>query len=306
MTPAPQTQPAAEKHPAAEHHPAAAAIGTFDGVHRGHEAVIAKLRDVSDERHLTPIAVTFDRHPLDLIAPERAPKAITTTERKARLLKDAGVTPVVLPFDETMRATTALDWMRRLKRDYNVAAIVVGYDNTFGSDGVNLSIADYRRLGQSLGIDIIEAPFVAAVSSSAIRKAVGEGDVKRAAEMLGRPYRLTGTVVDGNRLGRTIGFPTANINPDPTLAIPADGVYAATAILSDGSKHPAMVNIGRRPTVRRGEQRTIEAHVINWKGDLYGSQIGLDFTSRLRDEVRFNSIEALRAQLEKDRLAALH
>ncbi len=305
MTPAPQTQPAAEKHPAAEHHPAAAAIGTFDGVHRGHEAVIAKLRDVSDERHLTPIAVTFDRHPLDLIAPERAPKAITTIERKARLLKDAGVTPVVLPFDETMRATTALDWMRRLKRDYNVAAIVVGYDNTFGSDGVNLSIADYRRLGQSLGIDIIEAPFVAAVSSSAIRKAVGEGDVKRAAEMLGRPYRLTGTVVDGNRLGRTIGFPTANINPDPTLAIPADGVYAATAILSDGSKHPAMVNIGRRPTVRRGEQRTIEAHVINWKGDLYGSQIGLDFTSRLRDEVRFNSIEALRAQLEKDRLAAL-
>lgn len=306
MTPAPQTQPAAEKHPAAEHHPAAAAIGTFDGVHRGHEAVIAKLRDVSDERHLTPIAVTFDRHPLDLIAPERAPKAITTIERKARLLKDAGVTPVVLPFDETMRATTALDWMRRLKRDYNVAAIVVGYDNTFGSDGVNLSIADYRRLGQSLGIDIIEAPFVPGVSSSAVRKAVGEGDVKRAAEMLGRPYRLTGTVVDGNRLGRTIGFPTANINPDPTLAIPADGVYAATAILSDGSKHPAMVNIGRRPTVRRGEQRTIEAHVINWKGDLYGSQIGLDFTSRLRDEVRFNSIEALRAQLEKDRLAALH
>lgn len=306
MTPAPQTQPAAEKHPAAEHHPAAAAIGTFDGVHRGHEAVIAKLRDVSDERHLTPIAVTFDRHPLDLIAPKRAPKAITTIERKGRLLKDAGVTPVVLPFDETMRATTALDWMRRLKRDYNVAAIVVGYDNTFGSDGVNLSIADYRRLGQSLGIDIIEAPFVPGVSSSAVRKAVGEGDVKRAADMLGRPYRLTGTVVDGNRLGRTIGFPTANINPDPTLAIPADGVYAATAILSDGSKHPAMVNIGRRPTVRRGEQRTIEAHVINWKGDLYGSQIGLDFTSRLRDEVRFNSIEALRAQLEKDRLAALH
>ncbi len=305
MTPAPQTQPAAEKHLAAEHQPAAAAVGTFDGVHRGHEAVIAKLRDVADERHLTPIAVTFDRHPLDLIAPERAPKAITTIERKARLLKDAGVTPVVLPFDETMRATTALDWMRRLKRDYNVAAIVVGYDNTFGSDGVNLSIADYRRLGQSLGIDIIEAPFVPGVSSSAVRKAVGEGDVKRAAEMLGRPYRLTGTVVDGNRLGRTIGFPTANINPDPTLAIPADGVYAATAILSDGSKHPAMVNIGRRPTVRRGEQRTIEAHVINWKGDLYGSQIGLDFTSRLRDEVRFNSIEALRAQLEKDRLAAL-
>ena len=282
---------------------AAAAIGTFDGVHRGHEAVLSTLRHVSAERGLTPIAVTFDRHPLDLIAPERAPKAITTTERKSRLLRQAGITPVVLPFDETLRSTTAREWMQRLKRDYGVEAIVVGYDNTFGSDGVNLSIADYRSLGAEMGIDIVEAPFVEGISSSAVRKAVSAGDVVGAAGMLGRPYRLSGTVVDGNRLGRTIGFPTANINPDPTLVTPADGVYSATAILSDGSSHPAMVNIGKRPTVRRGEQRTIEAHIIDWKGDLYGSPIALDLTARLRDEKRFNSIEALRDQLEKDRLA---
>lgn len=281
---------------------AAAAIGTFDGVHRGHEAVLSTLTLLARQRGLTPIAVTFDRHPLDLIAPERAPKAITTVERKSRLLRQAGVSPVVLPFDEELRSTTAREWMQRLKRDYGVEAIVVGYDNTFGSDGINLSIADYRRLSREIGIDIVEAPFVEGISSSAVRKAIAEGDVERAAAMLGRPYRLSGTVVDGNRLGRTIGFPTANINPDPTLITPADGVYSATAILNDGSSHPAMVNIGRRPTVRRGEQRTIEAHIIDWKGDLYGSPIALDLKARLRDEIRFNSIEALREQLEKDRL----
>lgn len=280
----------------------AAAIGTFDGVHRGHEAVLATLCDIARERGLTPIAVTFDRHPLDLIAPARAPKAITTIERKSRLLLRAGVSPVVLPFDEELRSTTALEWMQRLRRDYGVEAIVVGYDNTFGSDGINLSIADYRRLAKEIGIDIVEAPFVEGTSSSAVRKAVAEGDVARAAKMLGRPYRLSGTVVDGNRLGRTIGFPTANISPDPVLAIPADGVYSALALLSDGTKHPAMVNIGRRPTVRRGDRRTIEAHIIDWQGDLYGSPISLDLVARLRDEKRFNSIEALREQLEEDRL----
>ena len=281
----------------------AAAIGTFDGVHRGHMAVIDYLKSVARERDLEPIAITFDRHPLELIAPQRAPKGITTIERKTRLLRAAGVRPVVLPFDESLRSTTAGEWMRRLREEFGVEVLIVGYDNTFGSDGVNLSISDYRRLGEAAGITVEEAPLVEGISSSAIRKAIAEGDVERAGEMLGRPFRLSGRVVGGNRLGRTIGFPTANLLPDPALTIPANGVYAAEAILPDGSRKPAMVNIGTRPTVRRGEGMTIEANIIGWKGDLYGEPLSLDFKSRLRDERQFKSIEALRSQLEKDREA---
>ncbi len=283
----------------------AVAIGTFDGVHRGHVAVLEKLREVASEEDLQPVAITFDRHPLSLIAPQRAPKAITSVERKAELIRRHGVTPVIMPFDEKMRSTTARDWMRMLHDDMDVKALVVGYDNTFGSDGVNMSVADYRRIGEETGIRVEEAPYVPDVSSSAIRKAVAAGDIALANNLLGRDFTLRGIVVAGNRLGRTIGFPTANLEPAPGIEIPGNGVYAAMATLPDGSKHPAVVNIGVRPTVRRGNALTIEAHILNWKGDLYGHEIKLAFHARLRDEVRFNSIEALRQQIEKDSRQAI-
>lgn len=280
--------------------PAATAIGTFDGVHKGHLAVLGTLAALSDERGLNPIAITFDRHPLELISPQRAPKALSSIEKKGEMLREAGVTPVILPFDEELRATTARDWMRLLRDKYNVRLLVVGYDNTFGSDGVTLSIADYRKMGLDTGIDVVEAPIVQGISSSAIRKAVEHGDVEHAADMLGRHFSLHGTVVDGNKLGRTIGFPTANLLPEPGMVVPAHGVYAARAILPGSKKLPAMVNIGVRPTIRRGEQPTIEAHILNWEGDLYGHHLTLEFHKRLRDEQQFKSIEALRKQLEKD------
>lgn len=284
--------------------PTVAAIGTFDGVHRGHLAVIEKLKEVAREKGLEPIVITFDSHPLSLIAPQRAPLAITSTEKKSEFLRKAGVRPIVLHFNQEMRDTTARDWMRHLHDQYNVEALVVGYDNTFGSDGVTLSISDYRNIGKQTGIDVIEAPFVADISSSAIRKALLNGDIDSASSMLGRNYTLSGTVVAGNRLGRTIGFPTANLLPHPGLTIPANGVYAAMAQLPDSSSLPAIVNIGTRPTVRRGDRRTIEAHIIGFDGDLYGHPISLTFFKRLRDEMKFNSIEALRNQIEKDRESA--
>ncbi len=284
--------------------PTVAAIGTFDGVHRGHLAVIEKLKEVAREKDLEPIVITFDSHPLSLIAPQRAPLAITSIEKKAELLRKAGVRPILLHFNQEMRDTTARDWMRHLHEQYGVEALVVGYDNTFGCDGVTLSISDYRHIGENIGIDVIEAPFVADISSSAIRKALLNGDIDSAASMLGRNYTLSGTVVTGNRLGRTIGFPTANLLPQPGLTIPANGVYAAMAQLPDSSHLPAIVNIGTRPTVRRGDRRTIEAHIIGFDGDLYGHPISLTFFKRLRDEMKFNSIEALRNQIEKDRESA--
>ena len=285
--------------------PKAAAIGTFDGVHLGHAEVLSTLRNVASEKSLEPIAVTFDRHPLELIAPERAPKAITTIAKKESLIAQAGVSPVVVPFDEELRKTTARKWMEILRREHDVRLLVVGYDNTFGSDGVNLSIADYRSIGKELDMEVIEAPLVEGVSSSAVRKAIAAGDISAANDMLGRHFLLPGTVVHGNQLGRTIGFPTANLLAEPGLVVPGNGVYAAKVVLPDGLKLPAMVNIGVRPTIRRGNDLTVEAHIINWKGDLYGKDISVIFFSRLRDEQQFNSIDTLRRQLEYDRQAAL-
>lgn len=284
--------------------PAAAAIGTFDGVHKGHLAVISKLKEVAEEKDIDPIVITFDVHPLSVIAPERTPAAVTSTEKKCELLRGSGVMALVVQFDEDMRKTTAKEWMRRLHDDYGIVALVVGYDNTFGSDGVTLSIADYKHMGEEIGIEVVEAPFVEGISSSAIRKALLAGDVERAAGMMGRYYSLSGTVVDGNRLGRTIGFPTANIQPLPGLTVPANGVYAALVVLPDGSRRRAVVNIGTRPTVRRGDQRTVEAHIIEYEGDLYGHPLTIIFRKRLRDEMKFKSIESLRHQIEKDRETA--
>lgn len=280
--------------------PSAAAIGTFDGVHTGHLAVLEKVREEALRKGLRPLAITFDRHPLSLIAPERAPGAITSVERKEKLIRRAGVDPVVVAFDESLRATTAAEWMRILKERYGVELLIVGYDNTFGSDGVNMSIADYRKIGAALGMEVMEAPMVEGVSSSHIRKAVAAGRMDDATRMLERPFSLSGVVVEGNKLGRTIGFPTANLLPRPGIITPARGVYAAFAILPDGKTAPAMVNIGVRPTIRRGNAPTIEAHIIGWEGDLYGHEIRVGFIARLRDEVQFNSIDALRRQLKKD------
>ncbi|MDE5674153.1 MAG: riboflavin biosynthesis protein RibF [Muribaculaceae bacterium] len=279
----------------------AAVIGTFDGVHLGHAAVLSALLNEAEARNLEPTAITFDRHPLSLIDPAREPEAITTTHRKEELIRKTGANPLVLPFDDKLRATTAAEWMKILKDSYDVELLVVGYDTTFGCDGLSYSISGYKKLGEENGIEVIEAPFVAGISSSAIRKAIREGDVCHASEMLGRHFSLSGITVGGNRLGRTIGFPTANIVPAPGIIIPANGVYAAKATLPDGSHVGAMVNIGTRPTIMRGNDRTVEAHLIGWEGDLYGKGLTIAFVSRLRDEARFNSIDALRRQLEKDR-----
>lgn len=279
----------------------AAAVGTFDGVHRGHLAVLDTLRDVAYGRGVRPLAFTFDRHPLSLIAPERAPLLLSTPGERASLIRREGVEPVILPFDEDLRSTTAEGWMRTLHDDFGVRVLVVGYDNTFGCDGVNLSLSDYARIGKGMGIDVVEAPRVEGVSSSAVRKAVASGDVEGGSMMLGRPFRLEGHVVEGNRLGRTIGFPTANLLPSPGYAVPATGVYTAIVTLPDGTLHPAMVDVGTRPTVDSSCTHVIEAHLLHWNGDIYGLPISVDFISRLRDEKKFDSVEALRRQLEKDR-----
>lgn len=279
-----------------------AAIGTFDGVHRGHRMVIDNLNKLGREKGLDPVVITFREHPLALINPEKAPAALTPLWKKRNLLVETGVSPIVIDFNDEIRATTAADWMRRLKEDFDVAALIVGYDHTFGCDGVNLSLEDYKRLGNEAGIEIFTPEEIKGVSSSAIRKAVAAGQMEKAREMLGRPYSITAKVVKGNGLGHTIGFPTANIEIPEGVAIPKTGVYKAIVkTLHDGKKYPAMVNIGTRPTVMRGDHKVIEAHIIGWNGDLYGKEITIRFLKHLREEEKFDSIEALRQQLAKDK-----
>ena len=264
--------------------------------------MLKAVTDYAKEHNLEPVAITFSQHPLGLIDPQRMPMELTPLWKKKKLLAEVGAGPIVLNFDEPLRSTTAADWMKRLHDEFGVEALIIGYDNTFGCDGLTLSIEDYKKIGKKEGVEVLTAEEVKDVSSSAIRKAVKAGEMEKAAEMLGRPYSITAKVVTGNSLGHTIGFPTANIDLPEGVAIPKPGVYAAIVkTLDDGIKHPAMVNIGSRPTVMRGDKMVMEAHLINWNGNLYGKDITVRFIKRLRDEKKFDSIEALKQQLNLDK-----
>lgn len=284
----------------------AVTIGTFDGVHRGHRLVLDTLRDEAARRNLQPAAISFSCHPLELIAPERAPGNLLTTDRKRRLIAEEGVSPIILPFNEQLRRMTAYEWMLHLYRTYGARLIVAGYDNTFGCDGIDMTIADYRAMGDTIGIEVISAPEVEGVSSSRIRKAVKAGDISLATDLLGHYHETEGRVGPGFHLGSKIGFPTANLQMTPQAVLPAPGVYAAFAETEgDPARYPAMVNIGYRPTFygtdAASADKTVEAHLIGAARDFYGATMRLKYVARLRDEIRFPSVDQLIAQLGKDR-----
>ncbi len=284
----------------------AVTIGTFDGVHRGHILVLDTLKKEARERGLQPVAITFDRHPLELVDPERAPGRLMSTDRKAELIRQEGVETLILPFTEQLRSMRAFEWLDYIHRKYEVELLVAGYDNTFGCDGIDMSIADYKAMGDTIGIEVIAAPEEEGVSSSAVRKAVKAGDIAKAKSLLGHLPEIEGKVLPGFHLGSEIGFPTANLQIKPLTAMPANGVYAALAFIDKASEgQPAMVNIGYRPTfkgtTKESAQLSIEAHIIGMEEDLYNSQIRLEFLDRLRDEKKFGSVDELRAQLKIDR-----
>ncbi len=273
--------------------------GTFDGVHKGHREVLDFMKERGAALGLSPAVVTFDRHPLEVISPERAPKLLMTPDDRDAALSSLGVEVVRLAFDESLRRLTAAPWLRRMHRA-GVEEVVVGYDNTFGCDGRSLRMEDYFRLGRAEGIAVEEAPLLPGVSSTLVRDALAQGRVEDAARMLGRPYVLTGTVVHGRHLGHKLGFPTANVDCGSRLAIPAPGVYAADVVLPYGALRKAVVNIGSRPTVDNGSDISVEAHIPGFSGDLYGKTVSLRFLRRLRDEHRFGSLDELQAAIRAD------
>ncbi len=288
----------------------AVTIGTFDGVHKGHQLVLDTLKKEAASRGLKPVAITFDRHPLELVAPERAPGNLLSTERKVELIRREGVEPLILPFNEQLRKMRAYEWLDYIHRKYDVDLLVAGYDNTFGSDGIDMSIADYKAMGETLGIEVISAPEKEGVSSSAVRKAVKAGDIIKARKLLGHMPEIEGKVLPGFHVGSEIGYPTANLQIARKTAMPAPGVYAALAYIDNSETgHPAMVNIGYRPTFEGTDKAsghlTVEAHIIGEENELYNRRVRLEFADRLRDEKKFESVNELTEQLGKDRETVL-
>lgn len=281
----------------------AATIGTFDGVHLGHRHLLAQLCTLARHTGLEPLAVTFSSHPLTLIRPEDAPKPLMPLQLRLHELHSLGVATLVLPFTAELRSLTAGEFMAMLHSRYGVDALLMGFNNRIGSDGP-YTPEQYQAIGLQAGLRCVATatPLHSGdTSSSAIRRAISLGRMEQAADMLGRPYRISGKVVHGRRLGRTLGFPTANVLTAATTLLPPPGVYVATTDLGPG----AVVNIGHRPTVAApDEPPTVEAHLLDYSGDLYDTTLSLDLLTRLRPERKFPSLDALRQAIAADTLSA--
>ena len=288
-----------------------ATTGFFDGVHTGHRLVIERLVSLARERGDESLVVTFWPHPRAVLQDgARELRLLTTLEEKKAMLAALGVDHVeVLDFSRSFAALTAEQYLRDILRTrLGVTTLLVGYDNRLGSDC--LTAPALAPLAQSIGIELIELPSLSfraesrnlEVSSTKIRRALQEGRIEDANSMLGYGYSLTGVVVAGNRMGRTIGFPTANLRLyEPLKLIPARGVYVVEAEVL-GKKYRGMTDIGTRPTVG-GTFPTIETHILDFDEDIYGLPLTITFLRRLRDEIHFPSLEALKDQLILDREA---
>ena len=288
--------------------PQVATIGFFDGVHRGHHYLIDQMITVAKEAGMESTVITFDRHPRQVLHSDYLPQMLSTPEEKKALLENTPADHIeILTFDEQLAALSAHDFMKEVLRErLNVCKLVIGYDNRFGHNRSE-GFEDYVRYGQELGIEVIQAmplsePDKEAISSSYIRACLLVGNVWGANEALGYAYSLTGRVIDGFHEGRKIGFPTANLNTDGIgKLIPAPGVYAVHVQL-ENEQHlrPAMMNIGTRPTYD-GHVQTLEVHIFDFDGDIYGQQLRVVFDRRIRNEMKFSSPQELAKQLEKDK-----
>lgn len=281
-----------------------ATVGMFDGVHCGHRYVVDRLRAAATRLGMEPLALTFARHPRSLLG-HTPPPLLTSTGLRLDLLRSAGVEAAALSLTPDDMRMPAEAFLQRLHDSYGVEALAMGFDNRIGSDRRTLA-----SLGDSCGGVKLVAAFapdeqLPQASSTAIRSAVAAGDIDGANRMLGHPFIVRGHVVRGRGVGHTIGFPTANIAPDePGQLLPADGVYAVTAVLGT-LRLPAVANVGMRPTFGTDLERTLEVYVPGYEGNLYGSTVDIEFRQRLRGERRFADIDQLKKQIEADCREAL-
>lgn len=281
------------------------AIGVFDGVHRGHQAVISTSADHAKSANGTPVVVTFDPHPMKVLRPSKAPHLLTATQHKIGLIRDLGVRHLlVINFDKTFAATEPEDFVKRLvTHSKPLREICVGHEWSFGKDRRgNLDLLG--KLGAQFDFQVVGIPAVTLesgepVSSTAIRHAIEAGDLAKAAEMLGREYTILGTVVQGEHLGKKIGFPTANLSAH-NEQFPPNGVYFAHAAV-DGMAYPGVVNLGYRPTVSsQKSDRVLEIHLFDFDREIYGKDVEVRFDQYLRPEQKFENLDALVGQIEVD------
>jgi riboflavin kinase/FMN adenylyltransferase len=284
-------------------------IGAYDGMHLGHQAVIDHVRRLATERNCRSALITFDKHPATVVRPESAPKLLTDREQRVELLSNTGLDAVVMiEFNEAQAAESPESFIQRVLIDsLSVSAVVIGEDFHFGRGrggnvdllakfGVDhdFDVEPLELLGREDGVD-------EPVSSTAIRRALAGGDITRANEMLGRPFEARGAVVQGDQRGRLLGFPTANVEVSNRICLPADGVYAGVYERPNGEVHDCAINLGRRPTFyEHAETSLLEAHLLDFDGDLYGEPAKVRFVHFLRSERKFDGIDALIEQLRSD------
>lgn len=286
----------------------AVTIGAYDGVHLGHQQLIAELRAQARARSLSTVVVTFDRHPATVVRPESAPLLLTGLSHKLELLAATGVDrTLVVPFDRDRADESAEDFVLEvLVRALGTRLVVVGADFHFGH-GRKGTVALLHDMGAEHGFDVVGWGLAGdssgeVISSTRIRALVAAGDVGGAAALLGRPHQVRGPIGHGDARGAAeLGMPTANVAVEPGIALPADGIYAAWHERPDGERHRAVVSVGRRPTYY-GEsgERLLESHLLDFSGDLYGEQAGVGFVARLRAEQRFATPGELAAQMQAD------
>jgi riboflavin kinase / FMN adenylyltransferase len=284
------------------------ALGNFDGVHLGHQAVVRRAVEEGRRREAKVVAATFDPHPRVVLAPGSEPRLLTTLEMRREELLGYGVDEVwAIRFDEALSRKSPEEFVRDvLVGEIGASAVVVGENFRFG----HRAAGDFRELerlmrgfgGEAYAVPVRSEDGEAPISSTRIRRLVGEGEVAEAAKLLGRPYVLRGEVVMGDKRGRTIGFPTANVLADPALVVPARGVYAGFVRVGKDT-YAACTNIGVAPTFERRESR-VEAYLLGFEGDLYGREVDVSFLQRIREEKRFSGVEELKTQISRDVEAA--
>ena len=290
----------------------AVTIGAYDGVHLGHRAVIGQVQQLAEDRELSTAVVTFDRHPASVVRPESAPRLLTDLDQKLELLDSTGVDyTLVVHFDAERSRESAEDFVREvLVGCLNAKLVVVGADFHFGHQRRG-NVPLLEEMGRELGFEVLGLALVGPdgapardeeqVSSTAIRRALVAGDVTLASRLLGRAHEVRGVVGPGDQRGRTWGFPTANVAVPEDILLPADGIYAGWYVRPSGESVPAAISLGRRPQIYDAQPyRLLEAHLLDFEGDLYGETARVQFVAHLRDEEKFESVDALLEQMHAD------
>lgn len=289
-----------------------AATGFFDGVHKGHRKVLSELCRVAAEEGKRSAVITFWPHPRNVLQQDASNlRLLNSLDEKEKLVKDLGVDDfITIPFSREFSKLSTKEFLETyLKERYNVSTLIIGYDHRLGNN-VNQTQKEMMDTARSLGIGVVRVEEFLIddniISSTKIRKLLEEGNIESANEFLGYNYELNGVVVSGQRLGRTIGFPTANMKLyNPLKALPGNGVYAVWAEVF-GRNYMGMCNIGTRPTVADSSERTIETYILDFDEDIYGLDLKIKFVGKIRDEKKFTSLEMLKGQLERDKMSTFN